>query len=85
MRVLALSLVTNKVVNTPYRDLKAEVAAEFGAAKEASASKGSDSLQKAEDAEAVSHEEVLEVGRQAAEHMNALVSTIVEMAGKDGK
>jgi purine-nucleoside phosphorylase len=78
MRVLVLSLVTNKVVNTPYRDIKAEIAAEY---KDGSIST-QPKLSREEKEEAVSHEEVLEIGRLAAKDMSALVQKIVEMAAK---
>lgn len=77
MRVLGLSLITNKVINTPYRDLKAEVAA--GYAKDKNSTKAP--LTAEEKEETTSHEEVLEVGRQAAQEMSSLVAKIVELAG----
>ena len=76
MKVLCLSLVTNKVVNTPYRDIKAEIAAEQGGASQPSQGIAE------EKEEAVGHEEVLEMGRQAASSMSGLVTKIVELAGK---
>lgn len=77
MRVLVLSLVTNKVVATPYRNVKAEVAAEFDAAR--SNEKARESAEEKE--EAVNHEEVLEMGRIASRDMSSLVEKIVELAG----
>ena len=79
MRVLGLSLITNKVINTPYRDIKSEVAAEYANGK-GGASSSSSSIE-TEKEETTSHEEVLEVGRLAAQDMSSLVSKIVELAG----
>lgn len=79
MRVLGLSLITNKVISTPYRDLKSEVAAEYASGQ--GAGKPKEPLDEAEKEETTSHEEVLEVGRQAAREMSSLVSKIVELAG----
>jgi purine-nucleoside phosphorylase len=76
MRVLGLSLITNQVINTPYRDLKAEVAAEYANKDGAKAPSNAE-----EKEETTSHEEVLEVGRQAAQEMSSLVAKIVELAG----
>lgn len=77
MRVLGLSLITNKVISTPYRNLKAEVAAEYAKGQQAKKAP----LTAEEKEETTSHEEVLEVGRQAAEEMSSLVAKIVELAG----
>ena len=76
LKVLCLSLVTNIVVGTPYRDIKAEVAAEI--------TEGGKAEPEPEDVGFANHEEVLEAGKQAAETMSGLVSQIVEMAGKEG-
>jgi purine-nucleoside phosphorylase len=76
LKTLCLSLVTNLVVGSPYRDIKAEVAAESAA--------GGKSAQQDEEEAFANHEEVLEAGKQAAGAMSSLVSQIVELAGKDG-
>lgn len=83
MRVLGLSLITNKVINTPYRDIKSEVAAEYASRGGASRTNGTAGAgaAKIEVEETTSHEEVLEVGRLAAKDMSSLVAKIVELAG----
>jgi purine-nucleoside phosphorylase len=76
MKVLGLSLITNKVINTPYRDIKAEMAKEYADKKQ-----GKETVIAEEKGEEVtSHEEVLETGRQAAEAMSSLVKKIVGLA-----
>lgn len=77
MRVLGLSLITNKVISTPYRDVKSEVAAEISQGQLAKKAP----LSAEEKEETTSHEEVLEVGRLAAKDMSSLVAKIVELAG----
>lgn len=79
MKILCLSLVTNKVVATPYRDIRAEVQAEYASKNGEQSQKSSETVEEKE--EAVSHEEVLEIGRQAAKEMSGLVAKVVEMAG----
>lgn len=79
MKVLAMSLVTNSVVGSPYRDLRAEIAAEDSTTTTGGVAQGSAVEQ--EEA-AVSHEEVLEAGQRAAADMGALMEKIVELAAK---
>lgn len=80
MRVLALSLITNKVVVSPYFDSRAAVTSELAA----SASKAGKTETETERGqvekdrkEAANHEEVLEVGRRRAEDMRRLVEAVV--------
>lgn len=81
MKVLALSLITNKVIGTPYRNIKEEVAAEYANTRSPEQKKARLDLDgNKEEEEATSHEEVLEVGRQAAKEMSSLVTKIVELA-----
>lgn len=77
MRVLGLSLITNKVVSTPYRDLKAEVAAEYS--QDQTGNKAALVVEVEE--EVANHAEVLEVARLAAQDMSSLVAKIVQLAG----
>lgn len=85
MRVLCLSLVTNKVVSTPYRDVRAEARAELEGSSGSVASSETKSApakkQQEKEEEAVGHEEVLETGRLASKNMSSLVTKIVELAG----
>lgn len=76
IKVLCLSLVTNIVVGSPYRDIKAEVAQEIRT--------GSGPVRDTETEEFANHEEVLEAGRMAAGAMSSLVSQIVELAAREG-
>lgn len=76
LRILCLSLVTNIVVGTPYRDIAAEVAQERASGS---------GPRKDEETEAfANHAEVLEAGKQAAGTMSRLVSEIVRLAGQEG-
>ncbi|PWN50759.1 inosine guanosine and [Violaceomyces palustris] len=71
MKVLAISLITNKVVLSPYFDTRAFLE------KEGEHTSSSNQAQKKDDKEAANHEEVLEVGRMRAEDMRKLVQTVV--------
>lgn len=82
MKVLCLSLVTNLVVGSPYRDLRAEVAAESdsqGGSSTNGAAHGKVAASK-DNEPTVCHEEVLEIGAKAAEDMSRLVEKVVELA-----
>ena len=73
MRVLAISLITNKVVLDPYFDTRAALNAEL-----AGGAKGAALEQANKDkAAAANHEEVLEAGLKRAEDMRKLVETVV--------
>ncbi|CAD6884594.1 unnamed protein product [Tilletia laevis] len=75
MRVLVLSLMTNKVVVSPYFDCRTALA------EESEGEEGKVDVGKAvaakEKAEAANHEEVLEVGRKRANDMRRLVETVI--------
>ncbi|KAL9940682.1 hypothetical protein V8E36_000170 [Tilletia maclaganii] len=79
MRVLVLSLMTNKVVVSPYFDCRDGLEQEEKAA--AGAGVGAEDVGKSvaakEKAEAANHEEVLEVGRRRANDMRRLVETVI--------
>lgn len=68
LRVLGISLVTNKVVVTPYFDAAAAVQQEVESGKRFDA----EAVRKADAGEAANHEEVLEVGRRRAEDLRKL-------------
>lgn len=75
VKVLAISLITNKVVLKPYFDFKAALEAE-----QQGGEKLEDSVKRVlqEDvAEAANHEEVLEAGKMRAEDMRRLVAEVV--------
>ncbi|KAN0064892.1 Purine nucleoside phosphorylase [Thecaphora frezii] len=74
MRVLAISLITNKVVLSPYFDTRKALQNELQ-----SGTKGNNALQQiqADKNEAANHEEVLEVGRIRAEDIRKLVESVV--------
>ncbi|KAE8212903.1 hypothetical protein CF327_g3492 [Tilletia walkeri] len=74
MRVLVLSLMTNKVVVSPYFDCRAALAEEKEGAGEVDVGKAVAAKEKAE---AANHEEVLEVGRRRANDMRQLVETVI--------
>lgn len=67
LKILALSLITNKVVITPYFDAFAALAGTSTSADASSKDKE----------EAANHEEVLEVGKQKAEVIKKIVQGIV--------
>ncbi|EPQ30476.1 uncharacterized protein PFL1_02002 [Pseudozyma flocculosa PF-1] len=74
MRVLAISLITNKVVLSPYFDTRKALNDELrNSAKTTDASEQI----RADKNEAANHEEVLEVGRIRAEDMRKLVQSVV--------
>ncbi|KAK0565158.1 Purine nucleoside phosphorylase [Tilletia horrida] len=82
MRVLVLSLMTNKVVVTPYFDCRGALEAEDQRQQaDGQAGAGVEDVGKAvaakEKAEAANHEEVLEVGRKRANDMRRLVETVI--------
>ena len=70
LRVLAISLITNKVVIKDYFDAKAAV--EQGQTEEAVRKVLSDDSK-----EAANHEEVLEVGKMRADDIRRLVENVV--------
>lgn len=75
MKVLAISLITNKVVLKPYFDFEAALQAE-----QQGGEKVEDAVRKAltqDNAEAANHEEVLEAGAKRADDMRRLVAEIV--------
>jgi purine-nucleoside phosphorylase len=72
MRVLALSLITNKVVDEPYRSAKGEVEAELGGQQ----------ISPPDTAPVADHLEVLEVGQRAANDVRAVVEKVVELAAR---
>ncbi|KAK0564758.1 Purine nucleoside phosphorylase [Tilletia horrida] len=80
MRVLVLSLMTNKVVVSPYFDCRAALEAEANGSSTAGQGQQEDAGKAAaakEKAEAANHEEVLEVGRKRANDMRRLVETVI--------
>lgn len=73
LRVLAISLITNKVVVTPYADTFAALVA----AQRAGGSAGEEDVGARDQKEAANHEEVLEVGKQKSEVIKKLVEGVV--------
>ncbi|TKY87571.1 hypothetical protein EX895_003585 [Sporisorium graminicola] len=75
LKVLAISLITNKVVLKPYFDFKAALAAEAQGGEKVEALVQTTLNQ--DSAEAANHEEVLEAGAARAQDMKALVAEII--------
>ncbi|PWN43584.1 inosine guanosine and [Ceraceosorus guamensis] len=73
LRILGISLVTNKVVVTPYFDADAAVRQELKTGKTFDA----EAIRKQDAGEAANHEEVLEVGRRRADDVRKLVERTI--------
>lgn len=91
VRVLVLSLVTNIVVNHPYRSAEAELDAEQEQAGAGAQAGGVTALarqtqvrEREEEEEVVaSHQEVLDVSAKRADDVRALVEKVVDALGKE--
>lgn len=77
MKVLAISLITNKVVTTDYFDVRKTLEEQKSNPKGKGENSRDQETAKKDLDEAANHEEVLEVGRRRAEDVRKIVEMVV--------